>query len=594
MNVASYRRYSCISLIVAAAVSVGISQSLVAQPSAPAAEAPTPDAPATKDAPAQLKTLAVVAGARYEKLLGDVTFLGPYLGQPAAGPMAEMVLAQYTMGKAATALDKTKPWGVIVQTDGSQFYYVACLPVANADDVVEIAKAHGAEVKDAENGIKELSIPNKPPIFLKTENGVSFLSIAPASLAKLPASALEILGKRVGEYDLSVSLAVKNIPEMYRQFAIGAMQAGLQQSMKKLPDESDEQFADRQRLAEGQIGQITKLINEIDTVKVAWAVDAPEKRTFLDFEYVFVPGSKMAQQMAAYSQPNTNFGGFYQPDAAATAMVATKADPKLIADDLAQFDNMMRTFRSQTEREIEKKHTDPQEREALKAAANDVFDAISATIKEGQIDGGASVNASPDSLTFVAGVHVKEPGKIEDALKKIEAVAKSKPDFPGIKWHAANHAGVNFHTLAAPVPEDKKGARKMFGETLDITVGIGPEAVYVAFGKDNVAALEKAIDASAADRSKTVPPFAVSLSLAPIMAVAADAKDGPEKAALQAIANKLNAEAKGHDHIRLTGSVIPNGLRYRFEAEEGVLKAVGIAAQMKAQARQGRQAPPNN
>ncbi|HEY2841154.1 MAG TPA: hypothetical protein VGJ26_18505, partial [Pirellulales bacterium] len=72
----------------------------------------------------------MVAGTQYDKLIKDITFLGPYLGQPAAGPMAEMVLAQYTMGKAATALDKTKPWGVIVQTDGMQFFYVACLPVA--------------------------------------------------------------------------------------------------------------------------------------------------------------------------------------------------------------------------------------------------------------------------------------------------------------------------------------------------------------------------------------------------------------------------------------------------------------------------------
>ena len=203
MNLTLRHRRSWISLILAAAVSVGTSQSLVAQPSQPGQEAP-----AASEAPAQLKTLAVIAGAPYEKLLADVTFLGPYLGQPAAGQMADAILAQFTMGKAATALDKTKPWGMIVQTDGSQFFYVACLPVAKAEDVIEIAKAHRAEVKDAENGIKELSIPNKPPIFLKTENGVAFLSIAPASLAKLPPNALEILGKMVGEYDLSVSLAV--------------------------------------------------------------------------------------------------------------------------------------------------------------------------------------------------------------------------------------------------------------------------------------------------------------------------------------------------------------------------------------------------
>jgi hypothetical protein len=587
LNLTARHRRSWISLIIAAAVSVGISQPLVAQPSAPGQEAP-----AAPEAPAQLKTLAVVAGARYEKLLGDVTFLGPYLGQPAAGQMADAILAQYTMGKAATALDKTKPWGVIVQTDGSQFFYVACLPVAKAEDVIEIAKAHRAEVKDTENGIKELSIPNKPPIFLKAENGVAFLSMSPASLAKLPANPLEILGKMVGEYDLSVSLAVKNIPPMYRQFAIGAMQAGMQQNMKKLPDESDEQFADRQKMAEGQINQITQLINEVDTVKVGWAIDAQEKRTFFDFKYQFVPESKMAKQVAAYSQPHTNFAGFYQPDAAATAMVATKADPKLIADDLAQFENMMRNLRHQTEREIDKKHerSDAQDREALKAAANDVFDAIEATIKEGQIDGGASLNAAPGSLTFVAGVHVKEPAKIEDALKKLETAAKKQPDFPGIKWNAANHVGVKFHTLSAPVP-DKKGARKMLGETLDVAIGIGPEAVYVAAGKDNIGAVEKAMDASAADRSKTVPPFAFSVSLGQVVAVIADANDGREKAGLQAVADKLNGEAKGRDHIRVTGEVIPNGLRYRFEAEEGVLQAIGTAAMMKMQA---RNAPPAN
>jgi hypothetical protein len=580
LNVATHHRRSWISLLVAAAVSVGISQSLVAQPSAP-----------EQGAPGQLKTLAVVAGTRYEKLIGDVTFLGPYLGQPAAGPMAEMMLAQFTMNKAATALDKTKPWGVIVQTDGAQFFYVACLPIANGDDIIEVAKAYSAEVKDGENGTKELSIPNKPPIFLKTENGVSFLSIAQASLAKLPPNALEILGKRVGEYDLSVSLAVKNIPDMYRQFAIGAMQAGMQQNMKKQADETDEQFADRQKLAEAQIGQITQLINEVDTMKVAWAIDAAEKRTFVDFEYQFVSGSKMAQQMASYSQPNTKFAGFHQPAAAVTGVVSTQADPKLMADNMGQLDSMMHSMRSQAAREIEKKHPDPQEQAALKAAANDIFDAIEGTIKEGLIDGGASLNASPGSLTFVSGFHIKEPAKIEGALKKIEEVAKTKPNFPGIKWNAANHAGVNFHTLSAPLPEGKPEPRKMFGETFDLTVGIGPDAVYVAFGKDNVAALEKAIDASAADQNKKVPPFALSISLGQIMAVAADVKEGPEKPALEAIAKKLNATAKGQDHIYVGGEVLPNGVRYRFAAEEGALQAVGIAAKMKQQA---RHAPPGN
>lgn len=576
MNVAVIRR-SWISLAVAAAVSVGVAQSLVAQQEAPAA--PEGKAPA-----AGLKTLAVVSGAKYEKLIADIGFLGPYLGRPDAGQMADAMLGMFTGGKAATALDKTKPWGIIVQTDGAQFYYVAAIPVANPDDLLEIAKMHQAEIKDADNGTKEVSIPGKPPIFLKTESGVAFLSLAPTSLGKLPANPLEILGKMVGEYDLAVALRVRNIPEMYRQFAIGAMQAGMQQNMKRGENESDEEFAAKQKLAEAQLSQITQMINEIDTVKLGWAIDSKEKRTFLDFDYKFVPGSKLAGSLAAYKQQTTNFGGFYQPNAAATAMFASQADPKLVAENMAQADAMLQNFRQQIEREIDKKHSDAKEREELKAAVGDIFGAIEATLKEGHMEGAAAANLAPGATSMVGGIHVKEPAKIEDALKKVEAVAKDKPGFPGVKWNAAKHGDVNFHTLSAPVPEDKDELRKMFGDSLELAVGIGSEAVYLGVGKDNVAAVGKAIDASAAAKDKKVPPFAASLALAPIMQFASEVADKDrDKQVCAAIAEKLKGEAKDRDHIRMYGELIENGLRYRFEAEEGVLQAIGTAAQMKQQ-----------
>jgi hypothetical protein len=71
---------------------------------------------------------------------------------------------------------------------------------------------------------------------------------------------------------------------------------------------------------------------------------------------------------------------------------------------------------------------------------------------------------------------------------------------------------------------------------------------------------------------------------------AAQADEGPEKATAQAIADMLRAEGQGRDHLRLTGQVIPNGLRYRFEAEQGVLKAIGkAAAEQQRQAQQANQ-----
>ena len=46
---------------------------------------------------------------------------------------------------------------------------------------------------------------------------------------------------------------------------------------------------------------------------------------------------------------------------------------------------------------------------------------------------------------------------------------------------------------------------------------------------------------------------------------------------LQMVASTLQNDAKGRDHIRMVGQMIPNGIRYRFEAEEGALRALGQA-----------------
>jgi hypothetical protein len=101
----------------------------------------------------------------------------------------------------------------------------------------------------------------------------------------------------------------------------------------------------------------------------------------------------------------------------------------------------------------------------------------------------------------------------------------------------------------------------------------------LAAGKNHLEAIKKAIDASKAEPGKLVPPFELAFSLGPIMQVAAvQAPDEAQRAQIQGIAEMLQNEALGRDHLRVVGQMIPNGLKYRVEAEEGALRAVGQAA----------------
>ena len=540
----------------------------------------------------ELTPLAVVAAEQYDGLVKDITFLGQVLGKPELGQMVEGGFAFFTQGKGPDAIDKTKPWGVIVMTDGMQILPVGCLPVTRLSDLLDVARAYQIEVKDLGDGVTELAHPERP-MYVTENAGWAFIGQSPDSLTKLPPNPQGILTSLVRNYDLGASFSVKDIPDMYRQLILSAIQGGMQQALLQKPDETDEQYAQREELAQAQLEETKRVFEELDTVQIGWNIDAEKQKTYLDVVVKAVPGSRMAKEMAAYSDAKTDFAGFYQPDAAATAIFVSKADPELVQQDAAKMDATITAAREQFIKAIAENDDVPAElRENFQAVATDWFDAFAATAKTGQMDGGAALRVAPDSMTLVAGTTIKDTAKFESGLKKLEEAAREKSaEFSGIQWNAAQHAGVNFHTLTVPVKAGQDGPRKMLGDEIQIAIGIGSEAVYLAAGRDHLEAVKKAIDASAANAGKSVPPFEMMVSAAPIAEVLADqADEGPQKQIAQSVAAMLRTEAQGEDRLRFVSQAIPNGLRSRIEVEQGVLKAIGKAsAEQQRQAQQANQ-----
>jgi hypothetical protein len=544
-------------------------------------------------AASQTKTLAVVAVNSYDELVADIGFAGSLADRPETGQMIDGMIALFTQGKGLTGVDKSKPWGVVVQTDGEQILPIGCLPVTSLDEVVSLGQPFGIQVNENSEGIKEITLPNQQTLYATAKGGWAFLSLSSEALASAPSNPSALLSKLVADYDVAVRISVPNAPEMYKKKAIDAMQAGLKQGLEQQPNEDDAAFEARKQLSEAQMAQIVRMINAIDEVTVGWALDAQQQRAYADFTYTFLPDSKMAKQMNSYGQPQTNFAGFYQSDAAVTMSFASKTDPSLIQDDIEQFRATMQTMRQQAMKALDEENEFPDDatRDAVKAAMNDFIDVLVSTIEAGEMDGGASLQLEPEKMTFVAGMLVKDPAKLEGALKKLAAAAEKDPNFPGVQWNAATHGGVNFHTMQVPVRDADPKVARLLGDKVDVAIGIGPNAIYVAAGQDYLEAVNRAIDASVADPNKAVPPFEVAVSLGPIMAMSAAYQDDAKgRQIAKSIADMLQGEAQGRDHIRMVGQFIPNGLRYRVEAEEGVLRAIGKAAAVaQEQAQQPQQ-----
>jgi len=578
------RRYILLAALVAAATCYACdsNHTALAQATEPAAAS-------------EIKTVAVVGAASYNNLIGDVNFVGSLAERPELGQVLQGTIALFTQGKGLDGIDQSKPWGIIVQTDGQNFLPVGCIAVTDIDKVLSLAQGFGAQVQDGADGAKQIALPNGQTIHVKETGGWVYIGQTEDALAALPADPAAELNKIVADYDLGARIAVQNVPKQYRQQAIQAMKKGMEDGLQQKPDESDEQFENRRKLAEAQVAQLEIMVNEIEEIVTGWAIDANDQRTFFDVTYRFLPGSKLAKQIAGYGTPKTNFAGFFEPDAAATLSFATQADPATIQENIDQLRATMDTMRQQAEKAIDEEDDIPDDetRTAIKSAMNDFLDAFQATMESGRMDGCAALQLGADKLTFVAAAQIKEPGKFESGLKKLAAVAEKEPDFHGVQWNAANHDGVTFHTLSVPVPADEEEARKVFGEKVDVAIGIGSEAVYLAVGQDNLEAMNKAIDASKAEPNKAVPPFEFSTSLGQIMRFAAANAKPDQRPMLQAIADMLENDAQGRDHVRIRGTLVEDGFKYRVEAEEGVLRAIGkatVMAQQRAQkqALQGR------
>jgi hypothetical protein len=515
------------------------------------------------------KPVAIISFASYDRLMTDLAFLGDLAGSPDLDKNIDGAIQLFTQGQGLNGMDKTRPFGLILATDGAQFQPLVVLPVNNLKLLLESLAGLVGEAADIGDGVLELNVFDQK-IVVKEKNGWAFMGMAPEALVDLPKDPGKLFGGLDKSYDLAARLYMQNLPEVYRSLLVDQLRGGVEAGLARQGDETDEAFAARKKLVTDQIDSLSKSVNEVDQLTVGLALDAKAKSGRVDLSIAAVPGSESAKLMGQIQSSASSFAGFLLPDAAAAMNISAKVGK----DAMSQIAPALQSFRAQAAERIdaEARLPDPAAKKLAKEMVGEVLDAIQATLETGKIDAGAALTLGDKTMAVVAGAYVAEPSKLEDALKKFAKLMEGEDDFPGIKFNAETYNGVRFHTTKIPVPQDDPVA-KVLGDKLDVAVGIGPKSVYLALGTDSIKLCKSVIDKSKADASKPVPPLQVNVALAPIFRFAAAMQDQPT---ITAMAEEL-AKSNGKDKVRLT--VTPDGLvtTIRIEAQEGVLKMLGAA-----------------
>ncbi|MDA1180667.1 MAG: hypothetical protein O2931_17960, partial [Planctomycetota bacterium] len=198
------------------------------------------------------------------------------------------------------------------------------------------------------------------------------------------------------------------------------------------------------------------------------------------------------------------------------------------------------------------------------------------TVKSGRADGAVSIKLNSQDVSLALAAYVANPKKMEETLTKAFQQLEQKAELPPLKMNVASHGGVQFHRLTVPIPAAEEKARLMFGSTLDLTLGFGKDTIYVSLGERGLSQVKAVIDQLTANPPVPLKrPVQATFGLSEILAFAQAMDDSPILTAIMSLAK----EVKGQDNIRLFVQPIPNGIGYRTEIEQGVIKILGQAAQ---------------
>ena len=502
--------------------------------------------------------VVVVSITNVDQLLSDVDYLMESTGTSQFKGFFMPVIEGYLNG-----IDRTKPIGAALYLDQGEFTPLVFVPVTDLDGFLKGIEGQVGEPKDAGGGVMQLRGPQ--PLFVKEKGGWAYVGQNVKSLDSVPNNPIEVLDGLNKAYTIGVRAYIENLPDAYREMAIAKLGEFMKQNAA---DEKAEAMVDV------QLKDLRKALTGSEQLAFGWKIDSKGKSTYFETAVKVKAGTEFASQVDQARNIKTNYSGFIVPGAAVSASMTGVIPEDQIGLQLAQIDSFEETALGEIDDDdsIE----DDAVRDGAKKLVSGVFDVIRDTLKSGKLDAGMSVILEDGAFAIAVGGYVADGAKVEMLVKDTVELARNDSDleFSKLNLDAGKHAGANIHELSLPIPEDEYVGEALGGE-LDVCLGASKNDVYLVVGSDATEKMKKMIDKSKSAGAVKSQPVSLVVKAAPILRFA-HAMEGKEP--LGAIADML--ESEGNDHVRINVNIVDNDITYRFQIEEGILKAIGKAVAM--------------
>ncbi len=509
---------------------------------------------------AQQKPAVVIALSSVDETMADIQYAAEAAGVPQMAGMLQLMGGQYIQ-----MLDTTIPAGILVEINGPMPTGLGFIPVKDFDALKTIISTQLGPIADDGNGVWRVAGPQ--PVFIKQEGKYVFVSDNAAGLGNLPANPAALLEGLDKRYNFGARVHIQRIPMASRQMLIQTMKDQFAQASQFIENESQTQF--QENLSDASIKNMEMLVTQGDVFEMGLTIDQENKQISLGYSLTADQGSELAEQLGYIQDAETEFGAVLDSDAAVTFNTSTtigKAQVEVYAE-------LLKGFRTSVVKELQDDSNFPNEqaRAAAEKVVSDLLDVAAATVGSGKLDAVGAVVLDGTSLQFAAAIHIGAGEKLNETIREIVALGKQEPNFPEVQLDVAKVGKTTIHLLEVPVP-DEDAARQVFGDKLEIAIGISPDAAYLCVGKDAVDSV-KVI--AAGTSSKPVKAVSMRASVGKLIKFGAQFADGNVPPPILAAVDQMG----DRDHVEVVVDAIPNGARYQLVLEDGVLKLIGVGVQ---------------
>ncbi|MBQ9800707.1 MAG: hypothetical protein IJO40_12335 [Thermoguttaceae bacterium] len=515
------------------------------------------------------------------------------VGYDAAWAAAERVAQEMKFVEAVEAaraiygdvqgVDREKPFGLVVATDGSEVVPFAFLPVANVEKL-EFVGASDLKEK-IETTAEGTFFGDEPRLRLLEKDGWLFICEAGKENA-VPTTEPSLWLDCDGALSFQVELTA--LPEELLEAGFAALR---QKAAENAPTDDEaalEQF-------DATLEYYSAIFDSLERVSWTLNVDAATGDVVCDCAVVCKDGSPLSETFAGAQNAETRWGAIAEtPNAVFAAVQAGKRsafEREFLAKQQAvAFDNLRNALEigldSDEERALAEELFAVVEKFAKSTGADGTFDAASAFACDASSVWFSTAFAPVDGseLTVVA-------RKIFDNLKKDEAenaekIAKFvKLDAETVEGFVVSKLDVPFAELDADLPEPL--AARWSDKTFAVRWGTSGDAILVVAGIDSSDVDAEFARIAAASQTKTPVPRRVEFAVAPLgtwlLGVVAENDGTP------VVARKTLERIAEADDARLAVEykIDGNRLDAQYVVKSGVFRLIGDVARIALAAKFG-------